>query len=342
MFLQNDVKFMEKLKSSKSAQGRLCCVVCICFLFMIIEVIGGYISNSIAIMTDAAHMFSDVAGFGISIIAIRYGLRQPNAAHSYGYHRSEVLGALTSVVIIWVLVGWLVIEAIARALIIINGGSLNIKPEIMVATACFGLCCNIVNMIALGECPCNEDKEDDGFTGNQGDGDLIKNSDLAASSIVEEDKDASKNMNLRAAMIHMLGDLIQSIGVILAGLVILYFPEYEILDPCLTVMFCIIVFMTTVGITKDCYAILMEMTPEDIDCERIKEKILSIPEVDYIDDFHCWALAGGKNMLSMHIYLKRGDDEMSLPSSDDIHKVYQKANHIVKKYHVLHSTLQVL
>ena len=81
---------------------------------MIIEVIGGYVSNSIAIMTDAAHMFSDVAGFGISIIAIKYGLRKPNESHSYGYHRAEVIGALTSIVIVWILVAWLMEKALGR------------------------------------------------------------------------------------------------------------------------------------------------------------------------------------------------------------------------------------
>jgi len=121
---------------------------------MIIEVIGGYISNSIAIMTDAAHMFSDVAGFGISIIAIRYGLRTPNAKHTYGYHRAEVLGALASIVIIWVLVLWLAFEAVNRMYTILYLGGYEMNPKIMVATAVFGLCCNIVNMIALGECTC--------------------------------------------------------------------------------------------------------------------------------------------------------------------------------------------
>jgi len=161
---------MEKLKNSKKAQTKLCCVVFICFVFMIIEVIGGYISNSIAIMTDAAHMFSDVAGFGISIIAIRYGLRTPNAKHTYGYHRAEVLGALASIVIIWVLVLWLAFEAVNRMYTILYLGGYEMNPKIMVATAVFGLCCNIVNMIALGECTCSEEAEDDGFGEHEGHG----------------------------------------------------------------------------------------------------------------------------------------------------------------------------
>ena len=182
---------MDKLKNSKKAQSKLCCVVFICFIFMIIEVIGGYVSNSIAIMTDAAHMFSDVAGFGISIIAIRYGLRTPNAQHTYGYHRAEVLGALTSIVIIWVLVLWLVYEAICRMYRIMYLGGYEMNPELMVATAIFGLCCNIVNMIALGECTCYEGEEDDGFGGSESPratNTIAKGlADSAVSSIVAED-----------------------------------------------------------------------------------------------------------------------------------------------------------
>lgn len=74
-------------------------------------------------------------------------------------------------------------------------------------------------------------------------------------------------------------------------------------------MFSIIVFSTTINISKDCYKILMEQTPDDVDVRRIREKFESIPEVDYVDDFHCWSLAGGKNVLTAHIYLKRGDNE---------------------------------
>jgi zinc transporter 2 len=216
---------------------------------MIIEVVGGYVSNSIAIMTDAAHMFSDVTGFGISIIAIRYGLRSPNTKHSYGYHRSEVIGALCSIVIIWVLVLWLIVEAINRMYIILYKDGYEMDPEIMVATAIFGLCCNIANLIALGECSCKEDEEegDDGFSHNTSDA-LVKaiNNDSIASSILAANTTENKNLNVRAAMIHMIGDLIQSIGVIIAGLIIYYYPEYKILDPILTFMFSIIVFTTTI------------------------------------------------------------------------------------------------
>ena len=197
---------MEKLISSKKAQSKLCCVVSICFLFMIIEVIGGYLSNSIAIMTDAAHMFSDVAGFGISIIAIRYGLKSPNATHSYGYHRSEVLGALTSIVIIWILVLGLIYAAITRVYTILYLGGYDIEPKLMVATAVFGLCCNIVNLFTLGDCSSKEE-EDDSF-GHDSPQSTAVTKETLSTDLPSENKGNSENLNVRAAMIHMVGDLL--------------------------------------------------------------------------------------------------------------------------------------
>lgn len=87
-------------------------VTIICFIFMAGEVTGGYLSGSLAIMTDAAHMLSDVAGFVISMIAIRLGNRPASFSMSFGYHRAEILGAMASVILIWGLVIWLIVEAI--------------------------------------------------------------------------------------------------------------------------------------------------------------------------------------------------------------------------------------
>lgn len=82
-------------------------VSCICFMFMIIEAVGGYISGSIAILADAAHMFSDVAGFMISFASIYISRKELSLSHNAGYHRAEVLGALLSVFFIWGLLLWL-------------------------------------------------------------------------------------------------------------------------------------------------------------------------------------------------------------------------------------------
>lgn len=133
-------------------------VSCICFMFMIIEAVGGYISGSIAILADAAHMFSDVAGFMISFFSIYISNRKISLKHSMGHHRAEVLGALASVFFIWALLIWLNWTATFR---IINGQE-PIDARLMLITACFGLGCNLLNLLALNFF-CNSEGDDDDF-----------------------------------------------------------------------------------------------------------------------------------------------------------------------------------
>jgi zinc transporter 2 len=126
---------------------KLLMVTGISFLFMIAEIVGGYISGSLAIITDAAHMLSDVAGFLISYFAIYMGSRPANYQMSFGYHRAEILGALASIMLIWGIIVYLFIEAIHRIIDpeIIDG-------EIMLITACVGLVCNIISIFTLHSC----------------------------------------------------------------------------------------------------------------------------------------------------------------------------------------------
>ena len=119
---------------------------------MIAEFIGGLISSSVAIMTDAAHMFSDVSGFLIQICSIRLAKKIPTNVYSFGYNRSEVLGALASIIIIWALVVALFAEAVIRTREIVNGEPYEIDAKIMLILAIVSLLCNIFNLIALGEC----------------------------------------------------------------------------------------------------------------------------------------------------------------------------------------------
>lgn len=112
---------------------------------MICELIGGVLSGSLAIMVDAAHMFSDVAGFMISFIAIYISQKKSTFNNNYGYHRSEVLGAMVSVLIIWGLLIFLNIEAVNR----IITPPKDIEANIMLITAIIGLACNLTNFCAL-------------------------------------------------------------------------------------------------------------------------------------------------------------------------------------------------
>lgn len=119
---------------------------------MIIEFLGGYFSNSVAIMTDAAHMLSDVSGFIISILSIYMSTKMPNSIESYGYHRIEVLGALASILIIWALVVWLIFEAVERIDSIVHHKGFELDAYIMLYTSLISLVCNVISLISLGHC----------------------------------------------------------------------------------------------------------------------------------------------------------------------------------------------
>jgi len=134
---------------------KLLLVSMVCFVFMGGEIVGGYFSGSLAILTDAAHMLSDVAGFMISYFAIYMGNRPASFKMSYGFHRAEVLGALASILLIWGLLIWLFIEAIDR---LIHGP--DVDGEVMLITACVGLACNIVNIFTLHSCGNSDEKKE--------------------------------------------------------------------------------------------------------------------------------------------------------------------------------------
>ena len=156
--LETDPKFQKKLMAGNKAFRKLGIVVVICFLFMIIEIAGGVLSNSLAILTDAAHMLSDVTGFIISMVSIWIGQKTPSKNLTWGYHRAEVLGAMMSILIIWVMVVWLCLEATER---IINHNDIKIDAPFMLGTAFISLACNIFNLFALGHfpMPCIKKKE---------------------------------------------------------------------------------------------------------------------------------------------------------------------------------------
>ena len=151
---------------------------------MIIEFIGGYISNSLAIMTDAAHLFSDVTGFAISIFSVTLSTVPKTKVFTYGYYRAEILGAMASILLIWLITIVLMVLAYDR----IKNPTI-VDAKIMFAIAGIGLLVNLIMMFVLK---------------------------------TDENEEEEENMNVRAAYIHVIGDAIQSVGVIAAS-VIIYF-----------------------------------------------------------------------------------------------------------------------
>ena len=359
-----------RASESKLALRKLAVVSVMCLTFMTIEFFGGYISGSMAIMTDAAHLLSDFSGFVISMISVWLGTKEANRRLSFGFHRAEVIGALTSVFLIWGLTLILVLEAIER---IIN--PVEVDGKIMLITATFGLFFNLIMVKVLHgtdghahhNCAHNHQNDENityemqelgidavvfesGAKGGDDESLSLKahdsldhkpealdgtdsksfdyGSDFKLETKAGENLNKSsfhhvqqlrhtppkvnhkhfhthhdhhnldsvaKNLNVRAAVIHIMGDIIQAIGVLLAAVIIYMFPSWQIVDPICTFMFSILVMFTTYFIVKDCLIILLEGVPTEISYRDVKLALERIKGVISVKELHIWSLTSGKN-----------------------------------------------
>ena len=301
------------------AMKKLFYVSIVCLIFMCIEIIGGYLANSIAIMSDAAHLLSDLFGFAISIISITISKKVATNTMSFGFHRAEIIGALVSVTLIWGLTLWLLYEATVR---IIN--PVQVDSIIMIIIAVIGFLFNVIMGIVLswngiGHVHImHNHKHDDEHQHEHDDDDD------------EHDHKKNKNVNLRAALIHVIGDALQNIGILIAGIIIYFFPSYNIMDPLCTYIFSIIVGFTTISILKDCISVLMEGVPMETDLNSIEKDLKSIDGVIDIHDLHVWCLSIGKISMSCHLSCKNPQKTLVVA-----HKLLKK------KYKISHTTIQV-
>ncbi|KAF0753232.1 hypothetical protein AaE_005777, partial [Aphanomyces astaci] len=149
-----DVASTQKDRVRDDAQRKLEWACLFCMLFMFVEFLGGYFAGSLAIMSDAAHLLSDVLSFFLSLFALYLSKLPPSKSMPHGYKRAEVLGALASIVVIWILTLGLVWAAIQRILALLSTSpdAIVVPPvngKAMFIVACMGLLVNIALMKIL-------------------------------------------------------------------------------------------------------------------------------------------------------------------------------------------------
>lgn len=256
-------------------------------VFMVVEVIGGWIANSLALISDALHMFTDVGALGLSLIVLKIAHLPRTPEKSFGYHRAEILGALASSLCLWALCGVLVYEAIFRLV-----EPQPVEGPIVLVIASIGLVANLMMMKVL-------------HTGQQ------------------------QSLNLRAAYLHVLGDLLGSIGVIISG-VILWLTNWSAIDPIITILFSVFLVYSSGKIISESISILMESTPSGIDPLTVEKDLLAIAGVQEIHDLHIWSVSSKKISLSAHMIAK------------DTKGVLAESHRLLKdKYGIHHMTIQV-
>lgn len=398
---------------------KLWTAVILCMVFMSVEVVGGIKANSLAILTDAAHLLTDVAGFAISLFAIWASGWEATPRQTYGFFRLEILGALLSIQLIWLLTGILIYEAIDRLLH--NRSAVDGRLMFIVAT--FGLIVNIAMIFLLGHSDHGHDhnhshseshseehwhgegkghqqqakhrhaqehsgsteyghdhghKHEDlkictaegqdktelkkpllsdveraehiGHSANAGEtlgSGGLKDAenrhlqinkfkldyDLDASRKVQKDSHSHLNVNVQGAYLHVLGDLVQSIGVMIGGVVIWVKPGWKIIDLICTLFFSVLVLGTTIKMLRSILEVLMESTPREIDATRLEEGLCAISGVLTVHELHIWAITVRKYLLACHVKIR---------SDANADMVLQRViEYIEREYKISHITVQI-
>lgn len=256
-------------------------------IFMLIELIFGWIANSLALITDALHMFTDAGAILFSLFAFWISKRPAHAKLSFGYHRAEIIAALISAFSTWGLALWLIVEAIHRLI-----HPEPVKGPMVLIVASFGFLANLTMMKFLH-------------------------------------KNQKESLNVRSAYLHIFGDLLGSLGVICAGILLIIFKWYPI-DPLITLLFSLIVIYSALKLVKDTLHILMEGTPPHIDLKAVKKDLLSLTNIEAVHDLHIWCLTLNQVSLSAHIVSKEYAE--TLKSVQMLLK---------EKYEISHATIQI-
>ncbi|URE16469.1 metal tolerance protein [Musa troglodytarum] len=365
--------FSDSQSNSKEAQERftsmrkLLIAVVLCIIFMSVEVVGGIKANSLAILTDATHLLSDVAAFAISLFSIWASGWEATPRQSYGFFRIEILGALVSIQLIWLLTGILVYEAIARLL----HDTGEVQGVLMFIVSAFGLVVNIVMAVLLGHDHGHGHGGHDHGHGEHGhthshvnhghthhhehDAEhgqshatghdhaedsrnkehrepLLHPSGEAATSR-EDAKEKTRNINVRSAYLHVLGDSVQSIGVMIGGAIIWWKPEWKMIDMLCTLVFSVIVLVTTIKMLRDILEVLMESTPRQIDATKLEQGLCRLDGVVAIHELHIWAITVGKVLLACHVTItQEADADLVLDTV---------VGYIKREYNISHVTIQI-
>ncbi|CAL9245454.1 unnamed protein product [Arabidopsis halleri] len=201
--------------------------------------------------------------------------------------------ALVSIQLIWLLTGILVYEAVTR---LVQETNDDVDGFFMVLVATFGLLVNIIMIVVLGHDHGHGHGHDHSHSHGHSHGEK-------AEQLLEKSKEM-RNINVQGAYLHVLGDLIQSIGVMIGGSMIWYNPKWKVIDLICTLVFSVIVLGTTIKMLRSILEVLMESTPREIDARHLEKGLMDIEEVVDVHELHIWAITVGKALFSCHVKVR--------------------------------------
>ena len=253
------------LTASGRNEGRLQVVLLITLGIMVGEIVAGWLSGSLALLADAGHMLTDVAGIGLALFAIRLAARPATGGRTYGWYRLEILAAVLNALLLFAVGAWVLVEAWRRF-----SSPPEIQSGLMLVVATVGLVANAVSARLL--------------SGAQ-----------------------RESLNMRGAYLEVLGDLLGSLAVIVAAIVIAL-TGWVRADPVASVLIGLLILPRTWRLLREAVDVLLEATPKDVDLEEVRRHILEMYGVADVHDLHAWTITSGMNVVSAHVVMTKGAD----------------------------------
>ena len=258
---------------------------------MAAEFVGGDLTNSLALISDAGHMLVDVLSLVLSLFAYNYSRKPATGKNTFGFYRVEILVALINGISLGVLSAFILYESWQR---LFTAPEVNSLPMIFVAL--IGLVVNIISGLVIM-------------------------------------KDSKQNINIRGAYLHIIGDALSSVGVIAAGLLMLFFG-WNLADPIVSIVIAVMILKGGWGLVKESVSILLEGVPEGYDIFEIGEDIKKTAAAKEVHHVHVWTLSSKIHALSCHVKIP----DMKITESEEL--VINIQEMLKTKYDIKHVTIQ--
>ncbi len=281
------------IDSRNSSQQRLGFTIALNLLIASVEVVGGIISGSLALISDSVHNLADSLSLIISYFAIRLSKKKSNLHNTFGYHRAEIIAAFINATILAGLTLFLIIQAFVRFF-----HPLQIKVDTMGIVAFIGLGANLAGVLMLK-------------------------------------KPSSQSLNIRSSYLHLIGDTLSSVAVILGALLI-QLTKLAFIDPLITILISLYIIKETWTILQRSTNILMMAAPHDINIQFIKNEIEKIEEVSNVHHVHIWQLDDKTIHFEAHIRLAKN---LSIKEADIIRQKIE--DYLINNFAIHHVTLQI-
>lgn len=261
--------------------------------YMLIEAIGGFLTHSLALLSDAGHMLSDSVSLAIALFAFRLSEVNASPRKTFGYKRFEILAAVFNGVTLIVIALFIFYEAMER---FANPPEVATTGMLIIST--FGL---LVNLLVAW--------------------------------IMNRGGDTKDNLNMRGAFLHVLSDMLGSVGAIIAALLIIFFG-WGWADPLASVFVAFLVLKSGFSVTRDGIHILMEGTPHHVHVDDISHILKNTPGIQSIHDLHIWTITSGLISLSCHAVV---DAHLTIAESE---RMLHEIKHILEHNGITHVTIQ--